>query len=142
MKVPMASAWASRAAFVVRSCSSRALAFSYRSTNPLYRAAILPSSVPSVNFPHATLCEFGHHTDLLKQALDFCINACAVCQGGLHQSAILKDVVLKDVVFAFDDSVKDGHEPCFNGFLVQMRRFAFVLTLEFAVALSYDPAVF
>ena len=35
----MASAWASRAAFVVRSCSSRALAFSYRSTNPLYRAA-------------------------------------------------------------------------------------------------------
>ena len=39
MKAPMASAWASRAAFVVRSCSSRALTFSYRSTNPLYRAA-------------------------------------------------------------------------------------------------------
>ncbi len=81
--------------------------------------------------------QFGHHIDFLKQALDFCINACTVCQGGLHQSAILKDVV-----FAFDDSVKGGHEPRFNGFLVQMRHFAFVLTLEFAVALPDDPAVF
>jgi len=38
INAPMASAWASRSAFVVRSCSSCALAFSYRSTNQLYRA--------------------------------------------------------------------------------------------------------
>ena len=83
------------------------------------------------------LCEFGYNFDLLKQALDFCVNACAVRQRSLHQSAILKDVV-----FAFDDSVKGGHKPRFNGFLVQIRRFAFELTLEFAVALPDDPAVF
>jgi hypothetical protein len=55
----------------------------------------------------------------------------------LHQSAILKDVV-----FAFNDSVKGGYEPRFNGFLVQMRRLTFVLTLKFAVALPDNPAVF
>ena len=39
MNAPMASAWASRAPFVVRSCSSCAFVFSNRSTKPLYRAA-------------------------------------------------------------------------------------------------------
>lgn len=86
---------------------------------------------------NAAFCQFGHNLDLLKQGLDFLINTRAVRQRSLHQSAILKDVV-----FAFDDSVKGGHEPRFNGFLVQMRRFAFVLALEFAVALPDDPAVF
>ena len=47
---------------------------------------------------NATLCQFGHNLDLLKQGLDFLINTRAVRQRSLHQSAILKDVV-----FAFDD---------------------------------------
>ena len=74
---------------------------------------------------NAAFCEFGYNFDLLKQTLNFCINACTVCQGGLHQTAVLKDAVL-----AVDNGVEGGHEPRFNGFLVQMRRFAFVLTLE------------
>ena len=82
-------------------------------------------------------CEFGYNFDLLKQTLDFCVNACTVCQSGLHQSAILKDVVL-----AVDNSVKGCHEPCFDGFLVQVWRLTFVLTLKFAVALPDNPAVF
>ena len=28
---------------------------------------------------NTTLCQFGHHINLLKQALDFCVNARAVC---------------------------------------------------------------
>ena len=80
---------------------------------------------------NAAFCQFGHNLDLLKQGLDFLINTRAVRQRSLYQSAILKDVV-----FAFDNSVKGGHEPRFNAFLVQMRRFAFVLALEFAVALQ------
>lgn len=38
MNAPMAFAWASRAVFVARSCSSCTFAFSYRSTRLLYRA--------------------------------------------------------------------------------------------------------
>ena len=43
---------------------------------------------------NAAFCQFCHHIDLLQQALDFCINARAVRQRGLHQAAVLKDAVL------------------------------------------------
>ena len=61
----------------------------------------------------------------------------AVRHRGLHQTPILKNVV-----FAVEDGVNDGNKPCLDGFLVQMRRFAFVFTLELVIALPDDPAVF
>ena len=88
-------------------------------------------------FRNAAFCQFGHHIDLLKQGLDFPINTCTVCQRSLHQSAVLKDIVL-----TAEDGVKGDNKPRLDSFLIQMRRFAFVLTLEFAVALPDDPAVF
>lgn len=93
--------------------------------------------MPTARFGNAALGQFCHHIDLCEQALDFCINARAVRQRGLHQAAVLKDAVL-----AVDNGVEGSNEPHFNGFLVQMRSFAFVFTLEFAVALPDDPAIF
>lgn len=86
---------------------------------------------------NTAFCQFGHHIDFLKQALNFSIDTRAVRQRSLHQSAVLKDVVL-----AVEDGIKGGNEPCFDGFIVQVWRLTFVLTLKFAVALPDNPAVF
>ena len=65
---------------------------------------------------------------------DFCIHACAARQCNLHRAAALKDVAL-----TVDNGVDGGNKSGFNRFLVPVRRFAFVLTLKFSVALPDDP---
>ena len=50
--------------------------------------------------------------------------------------------ILKDAVLTVDNGVEGGYEPRFNVFLIQVRCFAFVLTLKFAVTLPDGPAVF
>ena len=50
----------------------------------------------------------------LKQTLDFRINAPAVRQCGLHQSAVLKNTSL-----AVKDGIKSINKPCLDGFLIR-----------------------
>lgn len=88
-------------------------------------------------FRNAALGQFGHHIDLREQALDLRVDARAIRQRGLHQAAIGKDAVL-----AVEDGIEGIHEPCLDGFFVQVGRFTPVAALEFVIALPDELAIF
>ena len=88
-------------------------------------------------FRNAAPGQFGHHIDLHEQALDLRVDARAVRQRGLHQAAVGKDAVL-----AVEDGIEGIHEPCLDGFFVQVGRFTPVAALEFVIALPDELAIF